>query len=146
MVKSEVKSTIKFPDEFLTQDDLLKVANQIFIPLMVQGIDRREAIDGGPLPTLEKVTIKMKGHDRPLIDTGTLRRSFYAMKRGKNEVKVSILGERLDEATKLQITGVDYKHGTKYFKFFGINTGMEREAIDFLKRQYEKIIRKFNGK
>jgi hypothetical protein len=146
MIKAEVKSTIQFPDEFITQEDMMQVAERLFIPSMQQGIDSREAIDGGPLPALEPYTIRMKGHDRPLIDTGTLRTSFYAIKRGKNEVMISLLGDRYDVGRKLQITGVDSKRGVKYFRFFGINPKMEQSAVNYWKAKIADIIKKFNGK
>jgi len=146
MIKAEIKSNVVFPDEFITQGDLLEVANRVFIPMMVKGIDSRQAIDGGPMPTLSARTIKIKGHDRPLIDKGELRRAFYAIKHGKNEVMVSILGTRYDIGRKLQIEGVKSGHGKKFFRFFGINVGMEKSAVDFLTDKYRKVIRKFNGK
>ena len=59
MVKAEVKSTIKFPDEFCTQEELHLAAKDILIPELVRNIDNRTSIDGGPLPALEPITIRM---------------------------------------------------------------------------------------
>ena len=147
MIKAEIKNTIKFPKDFLKLDDLTYVADKIFITQMVDGIHRREAINGGSLPKLEPVTIRMKkGNDRPLIDTGTLVGSFYSTKRGTSSVVVSILGRRIDEARRLQVEGVESKRGRKFFRFFGISDGMASSAYAHLQDKVNAIIKAFNGK
>jgi hypothetical protein len=146
MIKAEIKGNISFPNEFITQGDLMDVAERLFIPMMQQGIDNREAIDGGSLPPLSKVTIRIKGHDRPLIETGELRRSFYAIPQGKNVVKVSLTGDRYDVGRSLQIEGVRSGLGRKFFRFFGINPRMEQTAVNYMKAKVAEVIKKFNGK
>ena len=48
MIRMTVKDKISFP-KILIQDDLLKIANTIFIERMVRGINAQVAIDGGKL-------------------------------------------------------------------------------------------------
>ena len=146
MIQAKINNKIKFPEYFVLQDDLMEVAEKLFIPLLGRNIDMRQSIDGGSLPPLSKITIRMKGHDRPLIDTGELRRSFYAQKQGSNAVLVSIMGTRKDVGRVLQVEGVRSGGGRKFFRFFGISPTMENAAIDFIKGKIAQAIKAFNGK
>lgn len=176
MINFAVKTEIKFPNEILTQDDLLRIAEQLFIPTLQRGIDNGVGVDGAPLPAPEPSSIAINrqktqsriftksGNIRAsaiakigkvglegmgkkvLIDTGKLRRAFWSKKAGKNSVVVTIEGDRLDIGKALQIDGVRTKHGKKFYKFFGISDGMEISAKDYLKTRIAQACGAFNGR
>jgi hypothetical protein len=176
MIKTEIKQKIVFPKEFLTQDDLLQIGKTIFVPLLGAGIDAGIGVDGRKLPEPEKSTIKStmgkmkrqiftkKGNirasaiskigssglrgftKRVLVETGKLRRSFFAKKSGKYGVTVSILGDRKEIGGYLQFDGIKTKHGRKFYNFFGITDGMEKDAMDYAKTKISEACEKFNGK
>lgn len=118
--------------------ELETVAGKIFIPAMQEGIDIRAAIDGTQLPHNEEATIKRKGDDRPLIETGNLRSAFLKIPLGKNKVKVTLASVRKNIGEYLQIDGIKTKSGMKYYRFFGINPTMEHNAINFMKRKIKE--------
>lgn len=146
MINIEIKDTIKFPDTIATQKHLSHIADRIIIPMIQEGIDKRTDVEGNTFPKLSPVTIAMKGNDRPLIETGRLRRSFYSKEQGKNAVIVTLTSDRKDIGKKLQIEGVDSRSGVKFFKFFGITDGMEQNAMDYMQSIVDGVVKKFNGK
>lgn len=176
MIKAEVKSNIVFPKEFITQDDLTHIANKFFIPLLRDGIESGVGVDGAPFPQPEPSTVKRgnrniskriftnKGNIRAsaigeisrsglagfskkvLIDTGKLQKSFYSEDSGKMAVAVKINGERQEVGKALQIDGIKTKRGRKFYKFFGITDGMEKNAMEYAATKSKEICRKFNGK
>lgn len=145
MLEAYGKGSIDFPEEIISQDDLAYLAERVFIPLLQKGIDLRTDIDGNSFPALEASTIKAKGHDRPLIETGKLRISFISNAKGKNSVVITLKGNRYDIGKYLQIDGVRSRHGTKYFRFFGITEGMQHNAEEYLLAKIDKVADKFNG-
>jgi hypothetical protein len=176
MIKAEIKSTIKFPKEFITQDDLSIIANNIVIPLLEYGIHSGVGVDGAPFPTPErsgvlstqrktqKQLFTKKGNIRAtainkieasgligfakkiLIDTGKLVRSFKSVKSGKYAINVKLAGDRADIGKFLQIDGVRTKHGKKFYNFFGITKGMEADAMAYANKKVNDACNKFNGK
>jgi ABC-type tungstate transport system permease subunit len=139
MVKFTIKSNIKFPNIKL-QDILLEIAERIIIPDMQRGIDERAAIDGGMLPANDPKTVKRKGHDRPLIDTGSLRAAFVAQRRGKGKVLITLADNRKDIGGFLQIEGIRTKKGTKFYNFFGISKDAEDAAIAYMEKKIDEAI------
>lgn len=135
MIRMTVKDKISFP-KILIQDDLLKISNQIFIPIMAEGIDKQVAIDGGALkpnsPKYTRYKIKKGLSPKILIATGELRRSFVAKKKGKNAVVVTLNKERKTIGSYLEDMG---KH------FFGINKRMENSAVNYMKNKIRELIR-----
>jgi hypothetical protein len=146
MIQVEVKGTLRFPDGFLTQGDLFKIAERLFVPAMVEGINQRVAIDGGAFPALAPATIKRKGHDRPLIETGKLRSGFLVYPHWKNAVRITIRPDRHEIGKYLQIEGVRSKWGRKFFKFFGINSSMEKAAINYMRERIKEVTEAYRGK
>lgn len=174
MIKTEFKSNIKFPKEFINQDDMSYIAERIFIPLMRNGITTGVGVDGMRFPEPEnklrsqskilKRTFTKKGNIRAtaigqiggkgllgfskkiLIDTGKLFASFRSKRSGKFTVKVELAGDRADVGKYLQIEGIKTKRGKKFYTFFGISDGMEKDAMQFAKDKISKVIGQFNGK
>jgi hypothetical protein len=107
---------------------------------MQKGIHAGAAVDGGRLPENEPETIKRKGDNRPLIETGTLLGSFIANARGKSKVMITIGSERRAIGTYLQKEGVKTKHGLKFYKFFGISKDAERLAVAYARDKINKVI------
>jgi len=139
MIKVSTKFNMAIPNFDMTTE-LETIAERIFIPSMQAGIDIRAAIDGTQLPHNEEATIKRKGHDRPLIETGNLRSAFLKIPLGKNKVKVTLASVRKNIGEYLQFDGVRTKSGMKYYRFFGINPTMEQSAINFLKSKIKERI------
>ena len=139
-ITAKVRSNIRLP-KINFQQDLLHIANKIMIPLMAKGIDDRQGVDGKPLPKLEPETIKAKGHDRPLIENGNLRRAFKAKSSGKFSAEITLMGDRKKIGGYLQIDGINSRKGKKYFNFFGISTVMERLAINYMDQRIKKAIK-----
>jgi len=141
MIDVKIKGSIKFPDITL-QKDLEMIAERVVIPNMVKGILKRIGVDGKALPDLEPATVKKKGHDRPLIDTGKLHRAFKYVKKGKYAVLIKLKSNRKDIGSYLQIDGIRAGTGTKHFNFFGISKLTEAAAIHFMKALINKRLKR----
>jgi len=133
---------MNFPTEFITQEDLLEMAERIVIPDIQKGIHSGIAIDEGSLPMNDPKTIKRKGDNRPLIDTGTLLGAFIARNKGKGSVMVTIGPERLDIAGYLQIDGIKTNQGLKFYKFFGISKDAENLMIASARNKIDKVTKR----
>jgi hypothetical protein len=118
----------------------MDIAERIIITDIQKGIHSGMAIDGGSLPMNDPKTIKRKGDNRPLIDTGTLLGEFIARNKGKGSVMVTIGPERLDIAGYLQIDGIKTNQGLKFYKFFGISKDAEDLSIEYMQDKIQKAI------
>ncbi len=139
MVKLTFKTDFK-PIKIDFGQILLEIAERIIIPDIQQGIDAGMAIEGGALPANEAATIKKKGHNRQLIDTGALRSSPFARKVGPNKVRIALGNDRQDIGGYLQIEGIRTRHELKFYNFFGISRDAEDRAIAYMETQIEKAI------
>jgi hypothetical protein len=137
MLTIKVKNSVKFP-EITLQEDLEHIAERIIIPDIQAGIDNSFAINGGSLPPNEPETIKRKGHSRQLIDTGTLRRSFFWKTLSKNKVIVSVDGDRKDIGGYLQ-DGIIAKGKLKQYLFFGISKDAFDGAIKYMEKRIKEL-------
>lgn len=140
MLRARVKSRLNFP-KLSTQKDLQSIAKNIVIPDIIKGIEKSVSIKGGRLPSITEATKNKKGRkggDRPLIDTGELKKSFFYKNRGKNVVVISIKSGRKAIAGYLQIDGVGKIK--KKFLFFGISKDSAQDAMAFMRRQIQKAI------
>ena len=141
MINVEVKNNINIPiDDIAINLDkqLYEIANNIVIRHLKDLIQTSTAVDGSSFPPLEPDTVKKKGYNKQLIDTGLLLNSFMAYRPGKGKVVVRIKPGRRDVAEYLQIEGVGKKK--KKFFFFGISDGMERDCIYEMKLLLRKLI------
>lgn len=174
MIKAEIKSNIVFPKEFITQDDMVNIANNIFIEALQRGINTGVGVDGARFPGPENKTrsqakivkrtftksgnirsgalrqIESRGlldfSKRVLIDTGKLVASFRSKRSGKSTVKIELSGDRSSIGKYLQVDGIKTKHGKKFYNFFGISVGMEKDAMQYANDIIKKVTTKFNGK
>lgn len=176
MIKAEIKNNITFPKEILVQDDLMHIAEQIFVPSLQANIDREISIDGSPFPKPEPSTVARSGRNigkriftkkgtirksasnqmaqtgllgfakKILVETGKLRRAFWAKKKGKNAVILTLEKDRLDIGKYLQIDGIQTKHGKKFYRFFGITDGMRLDAKDYANTRIKEACNQFNGR
>ena len=143
MIKATVITKIKLPKEFNMTPTLRRTAERIIIPEIVGHIAKGKDIDGNTYEPLDPKTIKAKGDDRHLIDTGELFHSFSSSTRGKNKVIVRINNIRKQIAKYLQIEGVrSKKYGRRRFNFFGINEKMEEKASNFMSKEVEKRLKR----
>lgn len=137
----KIKSRFKIPKLDLTKQ-LEHIAERILIPNMAKGIQERKDVAEKTYEPLDPKTIKRKGHDRPLIETGKLHRSFKFRKRGKNRVLVFIDGERREVAGYLQVEGVRRRRGgRRKFNFFGISQKTELKAVKFMEQEIGRAIK-----
>lgn len=139
MIQAKIINRINFP-KFTFQKDLEFIAKDIIIPLIIKGIDDGASIDGGRLPENEPKTIKRKGDNRQLIETGKLRSSFSYRTSGKNKVIISIKGDRKEIGGYLQIDGIKTKTSLKFYRFFGISQDAYRAAIEYIKDRIKESI------
>ena len=139
MIEATVRSNMQMP-QFNFQKELLAVAQRIVIPMLAKNIDDNRDIEGKKFPPLEPYTIRKKGHARPLIDTGELRKSFEYKRKGNASVLIYINDERNAIAERLQIKGVESKRGRKFFNFFGITEGMHADIMDFMRAKIKRAI------
>lgn len=139
MLQAKIINKIKFP-EINLQSTLEEIANEIIIPDIVKGIDAGMAINGGALPENEPETMLRKRGMRSLIDTGTLRSSFFYRKQGKNKVVISIESVRKDIGGYLQNDGIGKKK--KHYRFFGISKDAYIRAIAYAKEKVNEAIKK----
>ncbi len=136
MIQAKIINKINFP-EITLQEDLENIAKNIIIPDIEMGIDNAMAINGGSLPENEPETIKRKGHSRQLIDTGTLRSSFFYRTLGKNKVIISIKGDRKEIGSYLQNDGVGKKK--KFYRFFGISRDAYDSSIGYISKKIKEL-------
>jgi len=139
MIKATIKSDINLP-KFNFQKQLLLVAQRIVIPMLAHNIDSNRDLEGKKFPELEPYTIRKKGHSKPLIETGELRRSFEYKRKGNASVIIYINDTRNAIAERLQIKGVESKRGRKFFNFFGITEGMHADIMDFMRAKIKRAI------
>lgn len=138
MLQAKVVNKIKFPNVFLDQEDLVNLARGIIIPDIIRGIDNSKAIYGGGLPHNEPETIKRKGSNKPLIETGELRSSFTFKTSGKNKVIVFIDSGRSDIGGYLQ-KGIKTLTGIKQYLFFGISKDASDAAMRYLRNRIKEV-------
>lgn len=142
MIKIEVKNNIKFPIDDIKvnlSNELYEVANSVVVPLLKDLIRTSTAVDGSNFPKLEKSTIKKKGNDKQLIDTGLLLNSFKAYREKAGSVIVRIKSGRRDVGSILQNEGVG-KRKKKFF-FFGITDGMEADCMRKMKSILKRVLK-----
>lgn len=120
------------------QEDLQVIAKNIIIPDIIRGINSRMAINGGSLPANDPATIKRKGSDSPLIDTGELRSSFFFKNSGKNKVAIMIDSGRSKIGSYLQ-AGIKTNKGIKRYIFFGISRDASDEAMKYARNRVKEI-------
>ena len=140
MITAAIKSRINFPKISLVSD-LEKIAKNIVIPDIIKGIDKKVAIMGGPLPKNAPATVKRKGHSRPLIDTGTLRKSFKYKRTSSYSVIISISSDRKKIGAYLQ-SGIKARSGLKKYLFFGISKDASRKAMLYMQKRIGEIIKR----
>lgn len=109
---------------FYTKKGMLRKKVGVAYSLLNQGTISQEQyskIVGGGL-----------GAKKPLIDTGTLRSSFYSKASGKSGVVISIDNARRKIAGYLQNDGIKtLRHGVKHYRFFGISEDAYRRSIAY---------------
>jgi len=133
MLRITIKNNVKFPKINL-QGILETIAEDIIVKDLTFGIDASRDIAGGVLQGNKKATRERKlrlGHpDKPLIDTGKLRKDFYWKASGKNKVIVTIEDERKNIGGYLQDKG---------YRFFGISQDAFRRAIKYVESEIEEL-------
>ena len=138
MLQAKIINKINFP-EISLQSTLEEIAQKIIIPDMQAGIHGRMAINEGSLPKNEKATIKRKGNDRPLIETGKLMGSFFFRPSGKDKVIISIKGDRKEIGGYLQNDGIKTKSKIKFYRFFGISKDAFDKAMAYAKKKIKEL-------
>lgn len=139
MITAKVKFNMKLP-RFNFQEDLVQVAKRIVILELARGIDANRDVEGKPFPELEPETIARKGSNRPLVETGNLRRAFTFKRQGRHSVMVTLRADRKDIGKYLQIDGIRSKRGTKHFNFFGVTDVMEKLSINYMRKRINEAI------
>lgn len=145
MIQAKIVNRINFP-EIILQKDLEHIAKNIIIPDMIAGIDSSAAINGGKLPANEPATVKRKMSNKPLIETGELRSSFFYRLSGKSKVLISIKGGRKEIGGYLQNDGIKTKSGKKHYRFFGISRDAHDGAMDYMRDRIRELTRGGKGK
>lgn len=140
MMTVQVTSQINFP-EINLQSTLEEIADKIIIRDIKSGIVARKAIDGGSLPENDPKTIKAKGKDNPLIDTGELKESFSYKKSGKDKVIVFIDSVRRKIGGYLQNEGIKTNSGRKFYRFFGISKDAYDNSIKYAAKKVKEMLR-----
>lgn len=142
MIKIAVKNNLTFP-KFTFQSDLKYIGEKIIVPIMRANIEDQVAIDGSILPINEDKTLARKGKlgqgSKSLIATGKLISSFLVQPFGSTAVKITLNADRKKIGGYLQ-SGISTNKGTKSYKFFGINTQMENNALAYMKKKIKDAI------
>ena len=138
MIQTKIINKISFPSINL-QSTLEEIADKIIIQDIKNGIASRKAIDGGNLPANDPKTIKRKGHDHPLIDTGELKESFSYRTQGKNKVLITIDSGRRKIGGYLQNDGINAKSGRKFYRFFGISKDASIRAMKYAESKIKEL-------
>lgn len=143
MIKATVKNNLSFPT-LTFQSDLKYIGEKIIVPIMRKNIEDQVAIDGSLLPINEDNTLKRKARSgrgsKSLISTGDLLSAFRVFAEGLTTIKITLNANRKDIGKYLQIDGITTNKGKKYYKFFGINTQMEKNAVEYMKKRIKDII------
>lgn len=136
MINIKIKNSIKFPSELIVQDDLERVAEDIFIPILKNNIDQEVDLQEKRYrPNTLKYTERKRKtglSTKVLTATGRLRNSLFSLKQGKSKIIISLRGDRKEIGGYLQ--------NDMGLNFFGISTRMERAAIDYMKEKIEKVV------
>ena len=145
MIKVKIIDKIKFPD-LIFIDELKEIADTIFIPILQENINNEVDIQERPYPPLAVSTLKAKAKKgqslKVLTATGRLRSSFTSYQRGKNEVIITVIGDRYQIGDYLQNQGIkSKKFGKRFFNFFGVSTRMEKAALKLMERKIAEALR-----
>ncbi len=141
--QAKINSNLKFPKIDL-QNELVFVGDRIIVPGIAQRIEERMDIDGNTYAPLAPATIKRKGSDTPLVETGTLRSAVTTIKtekRGKDTAVVTLKGDRKKIGQYLQFDGIKTKTGKRYFNFFGVSDQMEIKAVNYIEERIKELIK-----
>jgi len=143
MYKMEIKGAFKFP-ELNFNRELEYIAERIVVPEIAGHIAEGTDINGNSYPPLSPITVKLKGHDKPLI--GKERKLFsastYKINRREKSIVITIKESRNAVAKYLQVEGVrSKKYGRRYFNFFGINEVMQTKAMKFMQDKIKDLTR-----
>ena len=139
-IQAKITGRIKIPNLDLSKT-LLDIGNRDIISRMAKNIQRGIDLQERRYPPLAASTIRIKGHGRPLIQTGKLISSFFAKAAGKNRVFIRIKAVRREIAKFLQIDGIRAKTGRRRFNLFGVSTRMENDGRKRMEREIKKRIR-----
>lgn len=145
MIKATVSGSLKFP-KFTFQSDLKYIGEKIIVPIMQANIEDQVSINGSLLPINEDKTLRRKANlgqgSKSLIATGKLISSFRVLPFGERAVKITLDADRKKIGGYLQ-SGINTNHGTKQYKFFGINQQMEKNAVAYMKKKIKDTIDAF---
>lgn len=142
MIKATVKNNLSFP-KLTFQTDLKYIGEKIIVPIMQKNIEDQIAIDGSILPFNDNKTLKRKANagqgSKSLIATGKLISDFKVLPYGTSIVKITLGDDRKKIGGYLQ-SGIRTNEGKKQYKFFGINTQMQNNAIAYMKKKIKDAI------
>src|SRR3990167_4274216 len=139
MIQAKIINKINFP-KIALQEDLERIAKDIILPDIIAGIDNSMAISGGSLPANEPKTIRRKMSNKQLVETGTLRSSFFYKPAGKNKVVISISSIRKKIGGPLP-RGIETKKGIKQYRFFGISRDAHDSAMVYMRNRIAELTR-----
>ena len=139
-IQAKITGRIKIPNLDFSKI-LLEIGNRDIIARMAKNIQSGIDLQEKRYPPLAASTIRIKGHGRPLIQTGKLHSSFFAKAFGKNRVIIRIKVIRREIAKFLQIDGIKAKAGRRRFNFFGVSTRMENDARKRMEKEIKVRIR-----
>ncbi len=144
MIKAQIKFNFNAPNVDLS-NELLTVAEKLFIPEIQGNITSGKSIRGGRYDPLAPSTLRIRSKKgqgfTPLKATGILRKSIVST-RIANGARIFIEGQRGPIGDILQNEGVRTKSGRRRFNFFGINAKMERKALIFMREELKKRLRR----
>ena len=136
MINMQIKNNLKFPKDILIQDDLVHIADDIFIPIMKNNIDQEVDLQEKHFrPNTAKYTERKRKtglSTKVLTATSRLRNSFYSIKQGKSTVVITLKSDRKEIGGYLQ--------NDMGLNFFGISTRMEKAAMGYITDKINRVV------
>ena len=107
--------------------------------------EKGTGVDGNPMKALQPSTIKSKGSDKILVDTGQMRNLDMQRATPSNQVVTLFPGKKRKrgKVTNQQIGGFhQFGDGVPKRKWFGISREAEKKAMKAIELRIDRILRR----
>ena len=108
-------------------------------------LEKGTGVDGNPMKALQPSTIKSKGSDKILVDTGQMRNLDMQRATPSNQVVTLFPGKKRKrgKVTNQQIGGFHQRgDGVPERKWFGISREAEKKAMKAIELRIDRILRR----
>lgn len=122
----------------------LNEAGRIIRKDHITRLEKGAGVDGSPMKALQPSTIKNKGSDKILVDTGKMRNLVIERATAKKQEVILYPGkkEKRGKVTNQQIGGFHQRgDGVPERKWFGISQDAEKKAMRAIELKIDRVLR-----